>query len=143
MVSRINLTDADGVVWLFPTSCAAKTLVGVIHLTQLSRPCPSGGHALAAVFARVVWSLASKLTGLASAVAILFPCGGRRVLEVAGVTGDALRLSCDGSDATSEQGPTSVVRQESIAAACLPTRSESPAPLSTSNLRSASALRIG
>jgi hypothetical protein len=119
MLSRIHLTDADGVVWLFPTSCAAKTLIGVIHLTRLSRPCPSGGHALAAVFARVVWSLASKLTGLASAVAILFPCGGRRVLEVAGVTGDALRLSCDGSDATSGEAPTSVARQESIAAALL------------------------
>jgi hypothetical protein len=89
MLSRIHLTDADGVVWLFPTSCAAKTLVGVIHLTQLSRPSPSGGHALAAVLALVVWSLAAKLNGLASAVAILFPCGGRRVLEVAGVAGDA------------------------------------------------------
>ena len=57
--------------------------------------------------------------GLPAAVAVLFPCGGRRVLKVAGATGDAPRLSDDGSGATSEEPPTSVGREQSIAAALL------------------------
>jgi hypothetical protein len=119
MVSRMHLAETDGAVWLFPASSGAATLVGVIHLTQLPRPCPSRGHALASVFARVTWSLASELNGPASGVAVLFPCGGRRVLEVTGVNGDALRLSYDGSGTPPLEAPTSLARQESIAAALL------------------------
>jgi hypothetical protein len=120
MVSRMHLAETDGAVWLFPASSGTATLVGVIHLTQRSQPCPSARHALAAVFAPAVRSLASELTGLASAVAVLFPCGGRRVLGVAGVTGDAPRLFYDGPGATSVETPASVARQESIAATLLP-----------------------
>jgi hypothetical protein len=61
MVSRLQLAEMDGAVWLFPASSGAATLVGVIHLTQPSRTCTSRGHALAAVFARVIWSL-NKVT---------------------------------------------------------------------------------
>jgi hypothetical protein len=53
----MHLAETDGAVWLFPASSDAATLIGVIHLTQPSRTCPPGGHALAAVFARVIWSL--------------------------------------------------------------------------------------
>jgi hypothetical protein len=119
MVSRLHLAETDGAVWLFPASSGAAILVGVIHLTQPSRTCTSRGHALAAVFARVIWSLASELNGRASAVAVLFPCGGRRILEVTGVNGDALRLSYDGSCTPPFEASTSVARQESIAAALL------------------------
>jgi hypothetical protein len=119
MVSRMHLAETDGAVWLFPASSGAATLVGVIHLTQPPRPYPFGGHALAAVFARVIWSLASELNGPASVVAVLFPCGGRHVLEVTGVNGGALRLSYDGSGTPPLEAPTSVARQESIAAALL------------------------
>jgi hypothetical protein len=52
MVSRMHLAETDGAVWLFPASSGAAALVGVIHLTKPSRSCVSGGHALAAVFAR-------------------------------------------------------------------------------------------
>jgi hypothetical protein len=119
MIARMHLAETDGAVWLFPASSDAATLVGVIHLTHPSRTCTSRGHALAAVFARVIWSLASELKGPASAVAVLFPCGGRRVLEVTGVNGDALRLCYDGSGTPPLDAPTSVARQESIAAALL------------------------
>jgi hypothetical protein len=51
MVSRMHLAETDGAVWLFPDRSGAATLVGVIHLTQPSRTCPSRGHTLAAVFA--------------------------------------------------------------------------------------------
>jgi hypothetical protein len=67
----------------------------------------------------VIWSLALKLSRLPSAVAVLFPCCGQRVLEVVGVIGDSLRVTDDGSSATSEEAPTSVGREESIAAALL------------------------
>ena len=80
MVSRMHLTETDGAVWLFPASPGAATLAGVIHLTQASRTCPPGGHALAAVYARVIWSLASELGGLPTAVAVVFRCGAGRVL---------------------------------------------------------------
>ena len=43
MVSRMHLTETDGAVWLFPASSGAATLIGVIHLTQLSRTCPPEG----------------------------------------------------------------------------------------------------
>jgi hypothetical protein len=119
MVSRMHLAETDGAVWLFPASSGAATLVGVIHLTQPSRTYTSGGHVLATIFARVVWSLASELTGFASGAAVLFPWGSRRILEVADVTGDALRLPYDGSGATLVEAPTSVARVESIAAALL------------------------
>jgi hypothetical protein len=119
MISRIHLTATDGVVWLFPASSGTATLVGIIHLTQPPRPCPPGGHALAAVFARVIWSLASEPNGPASAVAVLFPCCGRRVLEVTGVKGGALRLSYDGPGTPPLEAHTSLARQESIAAALL------------------------
>src|SRR6516165_5770830 len=78
-LTRMHLTETDGAVWLFPTSSAAATLVGVIHLTQPSRTCTSRGHTLAAVYARVIWSLASELNGLPTAVAVVFPCGAGRV----------------------------------------------------------------
>jgi hypothetical protein len=77
---------------LFSAFSGAATLVGVIHLTQPLRPCTSRGHALAAVFGRVIWSLASELTGLPTAVAVLFPCGAGRMLEIAGVAGEAWRF---------------------------------------------------
>ena len=118
-LTRMHLTETDGAVWLFPTSSAAATLVGVIHLTQPPRSCISRRHARAAVFARVIWSLASELNGPESAVAVLFPCGGRRILEGAGVNGDALRLSYDGAGTPPVEAPTCVARQESIAAAPL------------------------
>ena len=104
MVSRMHLAETDGAVWLFPASSGSATLVGVVHLTQPSRPCVSRGHALATVFARVIWSLASELTGLPSAVAVLFPCGAGRVLEIAGVAGEAWRLFDIGPTPTVEGG---------------------------------------
>jgi hypothetical protein len=116
MVSRMHLTETDGAVWLFPASSGAATLVGVIHLTKPSRSCASGGHALAAVFARVIWSLASELTGLPTAVAVLFPCGTGRVLEIAGAAGRFLDV---GPDPAPEGGPMYLARDESVAAALL------------------------
>jgi hypothetical protein len=70
MVSQMRLADTDGAVWLFSSSPDAAALVGVIHLTKPSRSCAPGGHSLAAVFARVIWSLASELTGLPIGVAV-------------------------------------------------------------------------
>jgi hypothetical protein len=119
MVSRMHLAETDGAVWLFPASSGAPTLVGVIHLTQPPRPCTSGGHALAGVFARVIWSLASELTGLPAAAAVLFPCGTGRVLEIAGVAGEAVRFFDIGPSRTMEGGPTQLARHESVAAALL------------------------
>ena len=119
MVSRMHLVETDGAVWLFPASSGAATLIGVIHLTQPPRPCPFGGHALAAVFARVIWSLASELTGLPSAVAVLFPRGAGRVLKIAGVAGEAVRLFDAGPSPAVEGGPVHLARDESVAAALL------------------------
>jgi hypothetical protein len=119
MVSRMHLAETDGAVWLFPASSGAATLIGVIHLTQPPRPCPFGGHALAAVFARVIWSLASELTGLPAAVAVVFPCGAGRVLEIAGVAGDSVRFFDAGPSPTVEGGPVHLARDESLAAALL------------------------
>jgi hypothetical protein len=119
MVSRMHLAKTDGAVWLFPASSGAATLVGVIHLTQPSRTCTSRGHTLAAVFARVIWSLASELMGLPTAVAVLFPCGAGRVLEIAGSAGEALRFFYAGSGATMEGGLMHLARDESVAAALL------------------------
>jgi hypothetical protein len=122
MVARMRLAETDGAVWLFPASSGAATLVGVIHLAQPSRPCPPGGHALAAVFARVIWSLASELTGFPTAVAVLFPCGARRVLEIAGVDGEAVRFFDFGPSPAPERGPMHLMhlgRNESVAAALL------------------------
>jgi len=119
MVSRMHLVETDGAVWLFPASSGAATLVGVIHLIQPSRTCPPGGHALAAVYARVIWSLASELTGLPTAVAVLFPCGAGRVLEIAGVAGDAVRFFDAGLSPAVEGGPVHLARDESMAAALL------------------------
>jgi hypothetical protein len=102
MVSRMHLAETDGAVWLFTASSGAATLVGVIHLTQPPRPCTFGGHALAAVFARVIWSLASELSGLPTAVAVLFPCGAGRVLEIAGSAGEAWRFFDAGPSPTVE-----------------------------------------
>jgi hypothetical protein len=81
MVSRMRLAETDGAVWLFPGSSGDATLIGVIHLTQPSRTCVSRGHALASVFARVIWSLASELTGLPTAVAVLY-LPGRRIRDL-------------------------------------------------------------
>jgi hypothetical protein len=119
MVSQMHLAETDGAVWLFPASSGAATLVGVIHLTQPSRTCTSRGHTLAAVFARVIWSLASELTGLPTAVAVLFPCGAGRVLEIAGVAGDAVRLFDAGLGPAVEGSPVHLGKDESIAAALL------------------------
>jgi len=47
---------------------------------------------------------ASELTGLPSAVAVLFPCGAGRVLEIAGVAGEAWRLFDIGPTPTVEGG---------------------------------------
>jgi hypothetical protein len=71
------------------------------------------------VFARVIWSLASELTGLPTAVAVLFPCGTGRVLEIAGVTGEVWRLFDAGPRPTAEGGPMYLARNESMAAALL------------------------
>jgi hypothetical protein len=119
MVSRMHLAETDGAVWLFPVSSGAATLVAVIHLTQPPQPCVSRGHTLAAVFARVIWSLASEMTGLPTAVAVLFPCGAWRVLEIAGVAGDAVRFFDAGLSPAVEAGPVHLARDESIAAALL------------------------
>ena len=119
MVSRMHLTEADGAVWLFPASSGTATLVGIIHLSQPPRSCPPGGHALVAVFARMIWSLASELTGLPTAVAVLFPCGAGRVLEIAGVAGDAVRFFDAGLSPAVEGGPVHLARDESMAAALL------------------------
>jgi hypothetical protein len=119
MVSRMHLAETDGAVWLFPASSGAATLIGVIHLSQPSRTCTSRGHALADVFARVVWSLASELTGLPTAVAVLFPCGAGRVLEIAGVAGEAVRFFDAGPSPAAEGGPMHLGRNESVAAALL------------------------
>ena len=119
MVSRMHLAETDGAVWLFPASSGASILVGVIHLTKPSRSCTSRGHALAAVFARVIWSLASELTGLPSAVAVLFPCGAGRVLEIAGVAGDAVRFFDAGLSPSVEGGPMQLARDESVAVSLL------------------------
>jgi len=119
MVSRMYLAETDGAVWLFPAFSGAATLVGVIHLTQPSRTCTSRGHALAAVFARVIWSLASELSGLPTAAAVLFPCGARRVLEIAGMDGDAVRFFDAGLSPAVEGGPVHLARDESVAAALL------------------------
>ena len=119
MVSRMHLVETDGAVWLFPASSGAATLVGVIHLIQPSRTCPPGGHALAAVYARVIWSLASELGGLPTAVAVVFRCGAGRVLEIAGVAGDSVRFFDAGPSPTVEGGPVHLGRDESIAAALL------------------------
>ena len=119
MVSRMQLTETDGAVWLFPASSGAATLIGVIHLTQPPRPCPFGGHALAAVFARVIWSLASELTGLPAAVAVVFPCGAGRVLEIAGVAGEAVRFFDVGPSTTVEGGVRCICQETSQWAASL------------------------
>ena len=119
MVSRMHLAETDGAVWLFPASSGSATLVGVVHLTQPSQPCVSRGHTLAAVFARVIWSLASELTGLPTAVAVLFPCGAGRVLEIAGVAGEAVRFFDVGPSPAPKGGPMHLGRDESVAAALL------------------------
>jgi hypothetical protein len=122
MVARMHLAETDGAVWLFPASSGAETLVGVIQLTQPSRPCISGGHALAAIFARVIWSLASELGGLPAALAVVFPCGTGRVLEIAGVDGEAVRFFDFGPSPAAEGGLTHLMhlgRNESVAAALL------------------------
>jgi hypothetical protein len=119
MVSQMRLAETDGAVWLFPASSGAATLVGVIHLSQPSRACPSRGHALADVFARVIWSLASELSGLPTAVAVLFPCGAGRVLEIAGAAGDAVRFFDAGLSPVVEGGPVHLARDDSVAAALL------------------------
>ncbi len=119
MASPMHLAETDGAVWLFPASSGAATLVGVIHLTQPSRTCTSQGHALADVFARVIWSLASELTGLPTAVAVLFPCAAGRVLEIAGVPGDAVRFLDDAASSAVEGGLMHLTRDESVAAELL------------------------
>jgi hypothetical protein len=119
MVSRMHLAETDGAVWLFPASSGTATLVGIIHLSRPRRPCPPGGHDLAAVFARVILSLASELTGLPTAVAVLFPCGTGRVLEIAGVAGEAVRFFDIGPSRTMEGVPMQLARHESVAAALL------------------------
>jgi hypothetical protein len=119
MVSRMHLAETDGAVWLFPASSGAATLIGVIDLTQPSRTCPPGGHALAAVFARVIWSLASELGGLPAAAAVVFPCGAGRVLEIAGAAGDAVRFFDAGPSPTVEGGLMHLARNDSVAASLL------------------------
>ena len=119
MVSRMHLAETDCAAWLFPASSGAATLVGVIHLIQPSRTCPPGGHALAAVDARVIWSLASELGGLPAAAAVLFPCGAGRVLEIAGAAGDAVRFFDVGLSPAVGGGPVHLARDESVVAALL------------------------
>ena len=119
MVSRMHLAETNGAVWLFPASSDDASLVGVIHLTQPSRTCTSQGHTLASVFARMIWSLASELTGLPTAVAVLFPCGAGRVLEIAGMAGEAWRFFDVGPSPTVEGGATHLARNESVAASLL------------------------
>jgi hypothetical protein len=74
---------------------------------------------LAAVFARVISSLASELNGLPTAVAVLFPRGAGRVLEIAGVAGEAVRFFDAGPSPAPEGGPMHLGRNESVAAALL------------------------
>jgi len=67
----------------------------------------------------VILSPASELTGLPAAVAMLFPCGAGRVLEIAGVAGDAVRFFDAGLSPAVEGGPVHLARDESMAAALL------------------------
>ena len=67
----------------------------------------------------MIWSLASKLTGRPTVVAVLFPCVAGRVLEVAGVAGEALRFLYAGSGTAVKAGPTHLPREESVAVALL------------------------
>jgi hypothetical protein len=67
----------------------------------------------------VIWSLASNLTGLPTAVAVLFPCGAGRVLEIAGAAGEAWRFFDSGPSPAAEGGPVQLARDESVAAALL------------------------
>jgi hypothetical protein len=94
---------------------------------------------MASVFARVIWSLASELTGLPTAVAVLFPCGSGRVLEIAGMAGEAWRFVDVGPSPTVEGGPMHLERSESVAASLLVIASGSRAPRSTSPFQFASA----
>jgi hypothetical protein len=71
------------------------------------------------MFARVIWSLASELTGLPTAIAVLFPCGTGRVLEIAGAAGEAVRFFDAGPGPTVDGGPMYLARHESVAAALL------------------------
>jgi hypothetical protein len=71
------------------------------------------------VFARVIWSLASELTGLPTAVAVLFPCGAGRVLEIAGAAGEAVRFFDVGPNPAPEGGQMHLARHESVAASLL------------------------
>ena len=65
---------------------------------------------------RVVWSLASELSGLPAAVAVVFPCGAGCVLEIAGVAGDAVRFFDVGPSPTVEGRLMHLARKESVAA---------------------------
>jgi hypothetical protein len=71
------------------------------------------------VFARVISSVASELTGLPTAVAVLFPCGAGRVLEIAGMAGEAWRFFDVGPSPAAEGGLMHLARDESVAAALL------------------------
>jgi hypothetical protein len=67
----------------------------------------------------VIWSVASELTGLPTAVAVLFPCGAGRVLEIAGVAGEPVRFLDVGPSPAPEGGPMRLARDESVAAVLL------------------------
>jgi hypothetical protein len=71
------------------------------------------------VFARVIWSLASELTGFPTTVAVLFPCGAGRVLEIAGEAGEAWRFFDVGPSPAVEGGLIHLARNESVAASLL------------------------
>ena len=71
------------------------------------------------MFARVIWSLASELSGLPTAAAVLFPCGAGRVLEIASVAGEPVRFLDVVPSPAPEQYPMRLARDESVAAALL------------------------
>ena len=67
----------------------------------------------------MIWSLASELGRLPAAVAVVFPCGAGRVLEIASVAGEPVRFLDVVPSPAPEQYPMRLARDESVAAALL------------------------
>jgi hypothetical protein len=67
----------------------------------------------------VIWSLASELGGHPAAVAMVFPCGAGRVLEIAGMAGDAVRFFDAGPSPNVKRRLMHLARKESVAASLL------------------------
>jgi hypothetical protein len=92
MVSWMHLAETDGAVWLFPAASGAATLVGVIHLTRPLRPCPR--RACSGWCVRAGHLVARLRTGRTPRPLLrcCSPAESGRVLEIAGVIGEAWRF---------------------------------------------------